>query len=158
MADWVYEEMGWEKEKDKTKEKEKGKTKEKERVDFRRIDSRKSDNGDRFMRGGRTIAKSHSLAPSIYEIVKQEMKSKPYQHYNSIEFFKLVKDGNLQEVELSLKETPTLAMDFDDQKMTPLHWASRQGHTEIVKLLVQKFKANVNAQDKYGRTPLYIAS
>lgn len=41
--------------------------------------------------------------------------------------------------------------------MTPLHWASKQGHPEIVKLICQKYRVNINSQDNYGRTPIYIA-
>lgn len=38
--------------------------------------------------------------------------------------------------------------------MTPLHFAVRGGHTEIVRLLVEKLGADVNARDVYDRTPL----
>lgn len=41
--------------------------------------------------------------------------------------------------------------------MTGLHWAAREGHAFICKLLLQKFRANVSAKDCYGRTPLHLA-
>jgi|688.fasta_scaffold283023_2 ankyrin repeat protein len=41
--------------------------------------------------------------------------------------------------------------------MTGLHWAARGGHTAIVRLLTQKYKANCHAKDCYGRTPLHLA-
>ena len=41
--------------------------------------------------------------------------------------------------------------------MTALHWAAREGHPYICKILLQKFRANVGAKDIYGRTPLHLA-
>merc|ERR1712078_113458 len=40
---------------------------------------------------------------------------------------------------------------------TPLHWASQEGYTDIVKLLIEK-GADVNAKDEEGKTPLNWAS
>ena len=40
--------------------------------------------------------------------------------------------------------------------MTPLYYAARQGHTEIVKLLIDH-NADVNAKSNYGGTPLNMA-
>ena len=40
---------------------------------------------------------------------------------------------------------------------TPLHWAARKGHQEIVELLIAN-GANVNAQDEDGGTPLFYTS
>ena len=45
----------------------------------------------------------------------------------------------------------------DNLDRTPLYWASRYGHTAIVKLLIAK-GADVNKSNKDGRTPLYWAS
>jgi len=41
--------------------------------------------------------------------------------------------------------------------MTPLHWAARSGHAEIVNILTKKYRANTLAKDEYGRTPLHLA-
>jgi ankyrin repeat protein len=41
--------------------------------------------------------------------------------------------------------------------MTGLHWAARGGHTNICRLLTQKYNANCHAKDCYGRTPLHLA-
>jgi len=36
-------------------------------------------------------------------------------------------------------------------------WAVAWGHFEMVKVLVEEFKANVVSKDKFKRTPLIIA-
>lgn len=41
--------------------------------------------------------------------------------------------------------------------MTGLHWAAREGHTSLCRLLIQKYRSNCHAKDCYGRTPLHLA-
>ncbi|XP_019863138.1 PREDICTED: serine/threonine-protein phosphatase 6 regulatory ankyrin repeat subunit C-like, partial [Amphimedon queenslandica] len=43
-------------------------------------------------------------------------------------------------------------MGYDE---TPLHYACRFGEADIIKLLITKGKADVNAMDKENRTPLF---
>ena len=45
----------------------------------------------------------------------------------------------------------------DSNEQTPIFYASREGHTEVCKRLVQSFAANPDACDKNGQTPLYYA-
>ncbi len=40
---------------------------------------------------------------------------------------------------------------------TPLHFAARRGNEEIVKVLLEHPKVNVNVTDGSGKTPLHIA-
>lgn len=68
----------------------------------------------------------------------------------------MVKAGD-KEAERLLEANPYLAFDVDEFKMTPLHWAAREGHTYLAKILLQKFRANTGAKDMYGRTPLHLA-
>ncbi|KAJ3224342.1 hypothetical protein HK099_008586 [Clydaea vesicula] len=46
---------------------------------------------------------------------------------------------------------------LDMAKNTPLHWAARGGHAEVVKILLEK-NAAVNSQNKMGDTPLHLAA
>ena len=41
---------------------------------------------------------------------------------------------------------------------TPLHYASRNGSVNAIQLLVKVYKANIEAKDFQGRTPLYLAA
>lgn len=41
-----------------------------------------------------------------------------------------------------------------DRKATPLHWAANRGNLEAIEYLIDQ-GANVNAQNKRGRTPLH---
>ncbi|KAJ1530063.1 Osteoclast-stimulating factor 1 [Nowakowskiella sp. JEL0078] len=49
---------------------------------------------------------------------------------------------------------------LDKAGNTPLHWASRGGHFEIVKLLLSQpsSRASLNSQNKLGDTPLHLAA
>ncbi len=41
---------------------------------------------------------------------------------------------------------------------SPLHIAAERGHTTVVEILVDKFKANVSARTKDGSTLMHISS
>ena len=41
---------------------------------------------------------------------------------------------------------------------TPLHWASGNGHLDIVRYLVVEQQCDVECGDKYGDTPLHNAA
>ena len=45
---------------------------------------------------------------------------------------------------------------LDAMKWTPLHWAAKDGHLEMAKLLLE-FNADINLKDDYNRTPLKVA-
>ena len=45
----------------------------------------------------------------------------------------------------------------DKMKMTPLHYASREGNTTIVQSFVDS-GARIDVQDETGQTPLHAAS
>ena len=41
---------------------------------------------------------------------------------------------------------------------TILHWAVYSGHNDLVKILVEKKRVNLNSKDKEGKTPLFLAA
>ncbi|KAF1997425.1 ankyrin, partial [Amniculicola lignicola CBS 123094] len=45
----------------------------------------------------------------------------------------------------------------DENGCTPLYVAARQGSVEVVKMLLQRPGLDVNAADRWGRTPLLAA-
>jgi len=57
---------------------------------------------------------------------------------------------------LFLKKYPSLINKGDDQKVTPLHYASLNGDVDIVEFLVSK--GATNCVDVNGETPLHLAS
>ena len=53
-------------------------------------------------------------------------------------------------------ENGAVCNSFDQYGHTPLHRAASKGNLKMNNLLVTQFKANVNAIDDEGNTPLYI--
>ena len=68
---------------------------------------------------------------------------------------------SLGEIAAVIKFLDKYGADFIDAKdvmsRTALIWAARDGHKDIVGLLLEK-GANINHQDKYGITPLILAA
>ena len=50
-----------------------------------------------------------------------------------------------------------LVYEFDETKQTPLHWAAQRGQYDVLLHLLDS-KANINAKDIIGRTPLFNAA
>lgn len=42
--------------------------------------------------------------------------------------------------------------------LTPLFWAARNGHKEVVRILLERSDINIEAVDEDGRTPLCVAA
>ena len=72
---------------------------------------------------------------------------------HSVELFAAVQSGNANRVRELLVSDPALAKVKDDQGATALHYATLNGHREIVRLL-QEGGADINARDdQFGATP-----
>lgn len=59
-------------------------------------------------------------------------------------------------VEFALKSNANPNVVSKDSGFTPLHFAAQEGHTEVVQLLID-YKADINAKDSYGNSPLWRA-
>jgi ankyrin repeat protein len=71
-------------------------------------------------------------------------------------FMSAVQTGNLPRLQELLKKNPALINRTIDG-MTPLHWASTRGHVAVMELLISH-GADIEARNKYGMTPLLLAS
>jgi hypothetical protein len=65
--------------------------------------------------------------------------------------------GDSAKVKALLKENPDLHFSRDNLGLIPLHWATWDVHKALVEFLLAN-KAEVNAKDGIGRTPLYYAA
>ena len=59
-------------------------------------------------------------------------------------------------VEFALKSNANPNVLSKDSGFTPLHFAAQEGHKEIVQLLID-YKADLNAKDSFGNSPLWRA-
>jgi len=65
--------------------------------------------------------------------------------------------GRVSDVSSLLKDHPDLDVNWEVSQSTPLHRASKNGHVEIVKLLLAHPVIHVNVKNNYGETPFSLA-
>lgn len=66
-------------------------------------------------------------------------------------------NGDLEKVRALIQNDPDLVFSKDDKGYTPLHWAAKNGHMDVARLLLAK-KAEINAKTNIGWTPLHEAA
>uniref|UniRef100_A0A1X7TIH2 Uncharacterized protein n=1 Tax=Amphimedon queenslandica TaxID=400682 RepID=A0A1X7TIH2_AMPQE len=76
--------------------------------------------------------------------------------WSSTPLFNAVKSGSIEAVDILLTNGARTDV-VDKHYGTPLHCASETGNANIIKLLLTKGKADVNAVDRWNRTPLFKA-
>ena len=74
-----------------------------------------------------------------------------------LEFLQACRDGRAQEAERLLRTGINPNLEMEDFNYLPIHLAAIQGHSDVVRLLLQA-GANTNAADETGRTALMFAS
>jgi len=84
---------------------------------------------------------------------KKQLAPVNAQGYGYIHVF--CSSGDLSHLEQTLR---VCNVDTTDKRgNTGLHWAVRYGQTQVIRLLVDKYSANTDAQNADGETPLYVA-
>ena len=75
------------------------------------------------------------------------------------DFLELCKGGEVAKIEEAINNGANVnAVSYEDHRRDPvLTWATKKGHTEVVKILLKK-GAEVNAKNLYGSTALMLAA
>ncbi|TNN11435.1 Phosphatidate phosphatase LPIN3 isoform 1 [Schistosoma japonicum] len=73
---------------------------------------------------------------------------------NDHSIFSLIKQHDLESLIRLLSVNCNEVNSLDKNEMTPLHWASDRGFSDMVSTLI-KYNANVNSKDSEGQTPLH---
>ena len=81
----------------------------------------------------------------------------PISYKDCLYIFNVIKDGDIAEIQRTVKKNAKLALFKDEFNQTPLHICAKRNLYQVVKLFVTRL-ADVNAQDIFGRTPLMLAA
>jgi len=73
------------------------------------------------------------------------------------DIFHWCREGNAMQVRVWLDDTEHDMNQGDDHGFSPLHWAAKEGHLNLVTLLIQR-GARVNATNMGDDTPLHLAT
>ncbi|KAH8850731.1 Acyl-CoA-binding domain-containing protein 6 [Schistosoma japonicum] len=73
---------------------------------------------------------------------------------NDHSIFSLIKQHDLESLIRLLSVNCNEVNSLDKNEMTPLHWASDRGFSDMVSTLI-KYNANINSKDSEGQTPLH---
>lgn len=74
------------------------------------------------------------------------------------EVFEWASSGNIDALESKLRVFPFLIDAPNEQGSTAMHFAARNGQTEVVELLYKLGSSSLDLQNKRGCTPLYYAT
>lgn len=73
------------------------------------------------------------------------------------DIFHWIRKGDAIQVRMWLDDTEHDMNQGDDHQFSPLHWASKGGHTKIVEMLIAR-GARVHTTNMGDDTPLHLAS
>ena len=88
---------------------------------------------------------------------KKIFPSKPFELRGSEDFFDAVKFNDINVVKQAVEMNDNYLIQYDYFKQTPIHWAAKLGHYEILKIFLKHTKY-INVYDKDYRTPLFLAA
>ena len=95
---------------------------------------------------------------SVKEYVSSQVfPTKPFELRGSEEFFDAVKFNDINVIKQALAKNENYLIQFDYFRQTPIHWAAKLGHHEILKIILKHTKM-VNLYDKEYRTPIFLAA
>jgi len=98
------------------------------------------------------VAQPAVLAAPRAVLNKKQFAPNP-QGYGPIHVF--CASGDTPHLDQTLR---TCSVDIADKRgNTGLHWAVRYGQAQVIRLLVDKYSANIDAQNAEGETPVYLA-
>ncbi|CAH8460315.1 unnamed protein product [Schistosoma turkestanicum] len=80
----------------------------------------------------------------------------PLSFDNDQSIFNIIKQHDLESLNCLLSVNSNEVHSVDKNGMTPLHWASDRGFSDLVSTLI-KYNANINVKDAEGQTPLHYA-
>jgi hypothetical protein len=97
--------------------------------------------------------------PFFEAIAAKDIKpfSKSFGSRKSSPIHDAAETGDLAKVKTLLKDDPELVFSKNGDGMTPLHMAAREGHKDLVELLLAN-KADVHTKNAEGETPLFLAT
>lgn len=104
------------------------------------------------------IASSSSIFASKPPAKRQCIRQ-GFDHKESLKLIEAAKNGNVQLV-TNLLLRPNINVNIQGKReFTPLIWASRKGHLEVVKLLLATHKVDIDGlMGAWGETPLNMAA
>lgn len=86
-----------------------------------------------------------------------EFPTRSYQHPKSVPFIEYAKMGRSEKlVDLLMRQSKLLVYEYDNFRLTALHWAVIRDHQGAMDILIE-WGSFINATDVYERTPLYYA-
>jgi ankyrin repeat protein len=91
------------------------------------------------------------------ELKVKLLEKKPADKGTPLQYHDAIRQGDAQNIERLLSQTPALLETRNDQGETPLVTAARNGKREVVELLLEK-GAEVNAVDESGKNAWYHAA
>ena len=103
------------------------------------------------------LASAHGNIDAVKDLVMQRAYVYGRNKFGLNAFILAAEKGSLAIVKYLLKEEPGILDVADNKQRTALIWASIQGHTDVVKFLIDQ-GADVNVETSNGETALLLAS